>query len=280
MQANPLRMILVAFLLSTVFARLNADSYESGKLAILQGNVTNVSGLPVSKAKISFESTTFFLTTEADDTGYFKVALPAGIYQLSIDKWIGHLSEQQGTSDLNGFDCQSYFRPAIRARIRATEGENTTVNFALAESGILCDYNPPVKPGGGFESLSHGELFNKVQYETLHFNGPLQDFPREEPLEMVIQYGGYRKERKDIISYALPIYFDRKGNNLSQPLSGLVITYDNITIYAKVAWINRKTHVMYISGNVNVEDGKQRYAAKEITITLNSAVPIMKIRRE
>ena len=231
----------------------------------LQGRITSLTGIPFEKAYITIESIGYLYKTETDANGYFKTESPIGfppdIYKIHIESFLKKIpyNKDEHISE----DCRIYFRPATRANVRLDEKNPITLNFILIDSGEVCFFveNSEKTPHGLFPTVQGIALSRpRVMYETLT---PLENFDLS--LNVLIQYGN-RFEKKGKVVYSHFIA-DSASSIFGNPFPGVVITYNNMTVYAEKAEFDKKKKIIHATGNVVVEDGKTQFRAKKVEIS-------------
>lgn len=237
----------------------------------LQGKVTSITGMPINKVSITIESIGYLYKTETDENGYFKmespIGLPSDIYKIHIESYLKKIpyNKDEHISE----DCRIYFRPATRANVRLDEKNPITLNFILIDSGEVCFFeeNSGKPPHGLFPTLQGVALAKeRVMYETLT---PLENFDLS--LNVLIQYGNrFEKKGKVVYSHFIP---DSDSSVFGNPFPGVVITYNNMTVYAEKAELDKNKKIIQAVGNIVVEDGKTQFRAKKVEISIKNGEP-------
>jgi hypothetical protein len=127
-----------------------------------------------------------------------------------------------------------YNYPFKRAPVRIESGTTTLINV-LAPMRVLVTGTTV-----GTESVT--QLATEPKYEI--FRAPNLSAPE---LTLVVQYD-QKHERGKIIEY-------KDG---ARPFSGVIVTYDALTVIADVIRVDKETLRIEATGNVIIEDGKKR----------------------
>lgn len=144
-----------------------------------------------------------------------------------------------------------YFFPFRRAPFRVVPGDTTMINvtpsFRVLAIGAIV----------GDKDLT--ELAPAPKYQYL----AVPQSPNPE-LSLLVEYD-HRRENKRAVEYT--------GNE--RPLTGVIVSYDVITICAEKVRIEKDSLRVEAHGNVVIEDGKQRVHAKEKVLEFRNGIPAL-----
>jgi hypothetical protein len=148
-------------------------------------------------------------------------------------------------------DAGGYYFPFKRAPFRILSGNTTLINVTPALRILAI--------GTVLKKKDFIKLAPEPKYQSLVV--PHSATPE---LSLLVQYD-HRRDHADAIEYT----------NHARPFSGVIVSYDKLTICADRVRIAKGSLRVRAEGNVLVEDGKQRAHAKLKVLKFRNGVPVM-----
>lgn len=148
-------------------------------------------------------------------------------------------------------DAGGYYFPFKRAPFQIVSGNTTSINVTPALRILAI--------GTVLKKKDLIEMAPEPKYQSLavpHSANP--------ELSLLVQYD-HRRERGDSIQYT----------DHARPFSGVMVSYDGLTICADKVTIAKSLLRVRAEGNVIVEDGKQRVQAKRKVLEFRNGVPVI-----
>lgn len=252
--AMRLRIIKLTILVFLAMLQLSASGHfatlgAQGK-SVLKGVVRDVTDAWVPGTTVIITGETDSYKVIANDEGEYEIALPEGVYRLTV-------------SEFKGFT--SYFRSAFRI----PRGSTTTLDVTLFSSPPLLMPYPGTKPNEVFDDTAFGEF----EYESL----ALPDSPKS-PLKLMIRFGT-RRRIKGSITYEATAN-PREQSSFGEPFDGVMISYDLLTVHAKKVILHKNPFRLEAQGNVIIEKDGQLVHARLAQITFKAGTPAIRFLKD
>lgn len=259
---------MISFEVPSIPLILEAKTKSTSEMALLR-EIMRLSAIPLALFTFSFALGGQTSQSESAQTGTLKVT----VFD-TIDRIVPNITVViqgngvkrtfvSGEQESHEFDLPAgvytitsemgygYYYPFKRAPVSIHSGTTTLINV-LAPIRVLMTGTTV-----GTESVT--QLAPEPKYETIRI--PNSSAPE---LTLVVQYDQKREQG---------MVFEYKDG--ARPFSGVIVTYDALTVIADVIRIDKETLRIEAMGNAIIEDGKKRNHFQEKRITFREGKVIV-----
>lgn len=220
----------------------------------LEGLVSDsIGGGKLGRARVVVQGngTRFEVLTGVE--GSYRIDVPSGNYKIAVTK--------------------PGFCPARRATIRVSSTSDAIFNFALVPCPIV---NRLIIKDGKYLGETDG-YEPPFRYDAFS-NAP----PFSGTLDLLVRFGE-RKENEDTITYSgsmvsyLVDVGDVKNPSQEHKYLGVMVSYDQLTLYADKVTLSKRGFQLEANGNVVAQDGRQVRVGKHATVTFEAGQHFLRL---